>query len=158
MLSEEVVKLLTLKGETISSMESCTGGHFADTITNVEGASSVINFSAVTYSNKFKIIMRVDKEIIEKYSVYSFETSRAMAKQISYFAESTYGVGITGKLNRVDENNLVGENNIIFVTIYNMKNNSYTDIKIKCPNKKRDKCKDYIVKKTLKKLLEIIGE
>ncbi len=158
MISEEVVKKLISKGETVSSMESCTGGHFASIITNVEGSSSVLNFSAVTYSNKYKTVMGVSKEIIDKYSVYSFETSREMAKHISCFAESTYGVGITGKLNRVDENNLYGENNIIFVTIYDSKNDKYTDIKIKCPNKKRDKCKDYIVKKTLKKLLEVIGE
>ena len=158
MLSEEVVKKLALKGESISAMESCTGGHFADTITSVEGASRVIEFSAVTYSNRFKTIMRVDKEIINKYSVYSFETSHEMSKQIAFFSESTYGVGITGQLNRVDENNIVDEDNIIYVSIYNTKDNTFTDLKIKCPNKKRSKCKDYIVKKTLKKLLEIIGD
>ena len=74
-LSEEVVKKLTQKKETISSMESCTGGHFADIITSVEGASSVIEYSAVTYSNKYKIKMNVPESIIDKYSVYSFETS-----------------------------------------------------------------------------------
>lgn len=157
-LEREVVLKLTNKGETVSSMESCTGGHFADTITNVDGSSSVIKFSAVTYSNEYKIVMGVDKEIIDKYSVYSFETSRSMAKEISNFAKSTYGVGITGKLNRVDENNLVGENNIIFVTIYNSKNDECTDIKVECPNEIRSKCKDYIVNIALKKLLEIIGD
>ena len=157
-MDTEVVKLLTSKGETISSMESCTGGHFADTITSVEGASSVIKYSCVTYSNEYKIKIGVSKDVIDKYSVYSFETSNEMAKNISKFSKSTYGVGITGKLNRVDENNLVGEDNIIFVTIYNSKNKEYTNIRIKCPNKIRSKCKDYIVKKTLKKLLEVIGE
>ena len=159
MIGEEVVKRLIEKCETVSSMESCTGGHFADTITNIEGSSSVIKFAAVTYSNKYKIIMRVDKEIIEKYGVYSFETSRAMAKQISYFAESTYGIGITGRINRVDENNPEGEeNNIVYVTIYNSKTHEYRDLKMKCPNRSRKVCKELIVNKTLKKLLEIIGD
>ena len=157
-IEEEVVKKLTLRNETISSMESCTGGHFVDTITSVEGASSVISFSCCTYSNEYKIKMNVKKEIIDKYSVYSFETSECMAKEISVFSNSTYGVGITGQLNKVDENNIVGEDNIIYVTIYNSKDDVYTDFKIKCPNKKRSKCKDFIVKKTLKQLLEIMGD
>ena len=65
-MDTEVVKLLTSKNETISSMESCTGGHFADTITSVEGASSVIKYSCVTYSNEYKIKMGVSKDIIDK--------------------------------------------------------------------------------------------
>lgn len=158
MINEEVVKKLAEKGETVSSMESCTGGHFADIITNVEGASSVIQFAAVTYSNKYKTIMRVDKEIIEKYGVYSFETSRAMAKQITYFAESTYGIGITGKINKIDENNPMGEDNIVYVTIYNSKTHEYRDLRMKCPNRPRKICKELIVNKILKKLLEIIGD
>ena len=95
------------------------------------------------------------------FTFLSFKLNRVStrwSKNISKFSKSTYGVGITGKLNRVDENNLVGEDNIIFVTIYNSKNKEYTNIRIKCPNKIRSKCKDYIVKKTLKKLLEVIGE
>lgn len=157
-LEEKVVKKLITNCETISSMESCTGGHFANTITNVEGSSSVIKFSAVTYSNEYKIKMGVNKSIIEKYSVYSFETSHSMAFEISKFTNSIYGVGITGKLNRIDENNLVGENNIIFATIYNSKDDCFTDIKIKCPNYQRSKCKDYIVKTILKKLLKVMGD
>ena len=31
---------------------------------------------------------------------------------------SDYGVGITGKLNRVDKNNPFGEDNIVFISIY----------------------------------------
>lgn len=158
MIAEEVVKKLIEKGETISSMESCTGGHFADALTNVEGASSVIEFAAVTYSNKYKVIMRVDKEIIEKYGVYSFATSRAMAKQIAYFAESTYGIGITGKINKVDENNLMGEDNVVYATIYNSKTHEYRDLKMKCPDKSRKVCKELLVNRILKRLLEIIGD
>ncbi len=157
-LEEKVVKKLILKCETISSMESCTGGHFANTITNIEGSSSVIKFSAVTYSNEYKIRMGVSKSIIDKYSVYSFETSHNMAFEISKFTNSTYGIGITGKLNRIDENNLVGDDNIIFATIYNSKNDNYIDMKIKCPNYQRSKCKDYIVKTILRKLLKVMGD
>ena len=70
---EEVVKRLIDKNKTISTMESCTGGGVANAITNVEGASEVLKFSAVTYSNEFKIKMGVSKDVIDKYSVYSME-------------------------------------------------------------------------------------
>ena len=32
-------------------MESCTGGGVVNAITNIEGASDILKFSAVTYSN-----------------------------------------------------------------------------------------------------------
>ena len=156
MLEEKIVKKLIENKETIASMESCTAGYFATTITNVDGSSEVLKFSAITYSNEYKIKMGVSSEVIDKYSVYSFETSRQMSKCISDFAHSTYGVGITGKINRVDVNNLQGLDNEIFTTIYNSKDNSYTDLKIICPNKKRKECKEYIVNKILEELIKII--
>ena len=50
----EVIKLLTEKNKTISTMESCTGGGIANAITNIEGSSEVFKFGAVTYSNENK--------------------------------------------------------------------------------------------------------
>ena len=46
--------------------------------------------------------MGVDSEVIEKYSVYSIETAHEMSKNISKFANSDIGIGITGKLNRAE--------------------------------------------------------
>lgn len=123
----EVVKILTEQGKKIATMESCTGGGVANAITNIEGASEVISFSAVTYSNDFKIKMGVPKETIEKFTVYSKETARDMAKAISQFADSNFGIGITGKMNRSDKNNQVGADNIIYFSIYNRDENCYYD-------------------------------
>ena len=53
-------------------MESCTGGGVADAITDIEGASSVIKFSAVTYCNEYKIKMGVDKKVIDKKAVATY--------------------------------------------------------------------------------------
>ena len=50
-----VVNKLIELDKTISTMESCTGGEVASMITNVDGAGEVLKFSAVTYSNEFKI-------------------------------------------------------------------------------------------------------
>ena len=62
----EIIKILTEKNKTISTMESCTGGGVANAITNIEGASEVLKFSAVTYSNEYKIKMGIDANIIDK--------------------------------------------------------------------------------------------
>ena len=75
MIFKKVVEKLTENKETIATMESCTGGGVANAITNIEGASSVLKFSAVTYSNEYKIKMGVSSEVIDKYSVYSQETA-----------------------------------------------------------------------------------
>lgn len=138
----DLVKLLIDKKKTISTMESCTGGGVANAITNIEGASEVLKFSAVTYSNEFKIKMGVSKDIIDKYSVYSMEVAKEMSKCISDFTSSDYGIGVTGKLNRYDPNNLYGEDNIVFISIYDRENDKYYDSKLevfdnsRCDNKK----------------------
>jgi len=113
---KDIILKLTELGKTISTMESCTGGGVVDAITSIEGASEVLKFSAVTYSNEYKIKMGVDSEVIDKYSVYSPEVARDMSKKISEFASSNYGVGITGKLNRVDKNNPFGKDNVVYIS------------------------------------------
>ena len=78
---KEIVEILNNNNKTVSTMESCTGGMVANTITNVEGASLVFRFGAVTYSNEYKIKMGVDKSVIDNYSVYSMETAKEMSKK-----------------------------------------------------------------------------
>ena len=148
-MNELLCKLKT-NNKTISSMESCTGGGFANAITNIEGASDVINFSAVTYSNEYKIKMGVPKEIIEKYSVYSRETADAMSKAICNFTNSSYGIGITGKLNRVDKNNPYGKDNIVYISIYDSEKNIFYNNDIMVKEDSRTKNKDLVKKKKIK--------
>lgn len=99
-LSEKIVKFLKENNKTISFMESCTGGYLANEITNVSGASNVLKVSLVTYSNEYKIKFGVTKKTIEKYTVYSKETAKEMAKNVSDFADSNYGIGVTGELRK----------------------------------------------------------
>lgn len=95
---ESIVKYLINNKMTIATMESCTGGLLASLITDVSGASEILKFSAVTYSTEYKIKMGVNKDVIDKYSVYSKETAQEMAFNISKFSNSDLGVGITGRL------------------------------------------------------------
>jgi PncC family amidohydrolase len=115
---KDIIEELKKRGETISTMESCTGGGIADSITSIEGASEVLKFSAVTYSNEYKIKMGVREETINKYSVYSMETAYDMSEAISKYANSDMGIGITGKLNKADINNNFGKDNQVFISIY----------------------------------------
>lgn len=124
---KEIVELLIKKHKTIAIMESCTGGFIASSITDIEGASEVLRFSAITYSNEYKIKLGVSAKTIDTYSVYSMNVAREMAKNISEFAQSDYGIGITGKINRKDENNLFGDDNKIFYSIYDKENDKFYD-------------------------------
>lgn len=153
---QEVVEILTKLNKTIATMESCTGGGVANAITNIEGASEVLKYSAVTYSNEYKIKMGVNQKTINKYSVYSMEVAREMAENISNFANSNYGIGITGKLNRVDVNNPFGEDNVTFISIYDKDNNIYHDFKVKATKSSRALNKDLIINKITQELLDII--
>ena len=128
---KEVIDLLIKNNKTISTMESCTGGMIANEITNIPNSSKVFNFSGVTYSNSFKIKMGVSEELINKYSVYSIEVAHDMAKKISEFTNSNYGVGVTDKLKKIDENNLYGEDDIVYLSIYDKDKDFYYDEKIK---------------------------
>lgn len=153
---KDVVNLLIEKKMTIATMESCTGGFVASSITDVEGSSNVLKFSAVTYSNEYKIKMGVSKEVIDKYSVYSINVAREMAKNISNFANSDIGVGITGKINRVDENNLFGDDNKIFYAIYDKNNDKYYEYELIAIKDTRLNNKKYIMECISKSLFEIL--
>lgn len=124
---KDIVNKLIKLNKTISTMESCTGGFLANSITNIEDSSKVFKFGAVTYSNEYKIKMGVNSNIIDKYTVYSIETAISMSKSISSYTNSDYGIGITGKLNRQDDNNPYGSNNIVYVSVYDkIEDKNYT--------------------------------
>ena len=153
---QRIIKKLTDLNKTIATMESCTGGGVANSITNIEGASEVIKFSAVTYSNEFKIKMGVSEDIILKYSVYSIETAMEMSKNISVFANSNYGIGITGKLNRVDKHNMFGNDNVVFISIYDKDLDKFYNYQIEVDKPSRKENKELVINLIIEKLLEII--
>ncbi len=153
---QKIVELLTERNKTIATMESCTGGGLANAITNIPGASEVLKYSAITYSNEFKIKMGVPKETIDKYTVYSINTAEAMALAISEFTDANYGIGITGKLNRQDENNLVGENNKVYFSIYCKDTKKYYNTEMFVTKNNRKENKEEIIKEITNKLLTII--
>lgn len=96
-LPKTVVDLLREKNLTISAAESCTGGSFAKMITDISGASSILNESYVTYAPESKIkLVGVLKETIDKYTVVSPEVAKEMAEGVKNVASSDIGVAFTG--------------------------------------------------------------
>lgn len=153
---QEVINKLLNNHLTISTMESCTGGAISNAITNIPRSSEVFMYSAITYSNEFKIKMGVSKEIIDKYTVYSKEVANAMSINISKFTNSDYGIGITGKLNRVDINNPYGSNDLVYISIYQKKNNTFYNDIVKCINDSRPDNKNLVIDKVVDMLLKLL--
>lgn len=153
---KKIIKMLSEYNKTISTMESCTGGGVANAITNIPGASDVIKFSAVTYSNEYKIKMGVNSKTIDKYSVYSEEVAKEMSYNISKYTESNYGIGITGKINNEDKNNLRGDLNCVFISIYSKDYDKYYTYKLNVVKDKRKDNKEDVIRLIKKSLKEIL--
>ena len=124
---KEIIEILTKRKETISTMESCTGGMVANEITNIPGAREVFQLGIVSYSNHMKEKYGMDPSIIEKYTVYSMEVAKEMARLATINGESDYGVGITGTLNRQDPNNPTDKMNMVYFAIYDKEEDTYIE-------------------------------
>ena len=124
---KEIIEILTKRKETISTMESCTGGMVANEITNIPGASEVFQLGIVSYSNHMKEKYGMDSKIIDQYTVYSMEVAKEMARLATVNGESDYGVGITGTLNRQDTNNPTDRMNMVYFAIYDKEEDTYIE-------------------------------
>ena len=96
-MMKSLIKILAKKKLRISIVESCTGGLLASNITSTSGASKVFNLGFVTYSNQAKIkILKVNKNIIQKYGAVSHECCSIMVNNLSKISKANINVSITG--------------------------------------------------------------
>ena len=95
-LEDVVGKLLVDKGLTLATMESCTGGLLAATVTDVPGSSAYFKGGFVSYSNEAKIALGVDAHLIERCGAVSREVAEAMAEAARQRLKADIGIGITG--------------------------------------------------------------
>lgn len=66
---------------TVSTAESCTGGHIAARITSIPGSSEYFQGGIVAYSNEVKMnLLHVSMETLEKHGAVSCETVTEMVK------------------------------------------------------------------------------
>lgn len=83
-------------GLTLATIESCTGGFLANSITDVPHSSAYYRGGVVAYTNQLKVDSGVSPETIEKHGAVSAETAEAMAKAIREKLGADFGIGITG--------------------------------------------------------------
>lgn len=150
-LCQKIVEKLKKQNKTIAFMESCTGGFLANCITNISGASNVLKVSLVTYSSAYKEKFGVDKNIIEKYTVYSSEVARQMAKKISEFAKSDIGVGITGELG-----NTINKEPKIYYEIYLVQEKKYIEKVVQVKERERSSMKEELAEYVFKDIKDNI--
>jgi len=95
---EQIVSyLLQMRGMTLATAESCTGGLLAERITSLSGSSRYFLGGAVVYSNELKTqFANVPKALIDQHGAVSREVAASMAEGIRKRCLASYGVGITG--------------------------------------------------------------
>ncbi len=93
----EVAHLLTKKGLSIATAESCTGGLISHRLTNIPGSSSYLKGGVITYSNETKIeILGVDGKLIEEKGAVCKEVAVEMAEGVRAYMKTDIGLAVTG--------------------------------------------------------------
>jgi nicotinamide-nucleotide amidase len=90
-------KILTEKGWTVSTAESCSGGAVARLFTENPGSSAYFKGSVVAYSNETKIkIMGVSEKNLIRYGAVSREVVEEMALQSCKLLNTDFAIATSG--------------------------------------------------------------
>ena len=95
-LESIVGAFLMAKGLSLATMESCTGGLLANTITNAPRSSTYFKGGLVAYTDKAKTAFGTDAQFISQYGAISAELARAMATIAREKLGAAIGIGLTG--------------------------------------------------------------
>lgn len=96
-LALAVHQSLTESDKTIGFAESCTGGLLVSGLAQIPGASKFLMGGIVAYNTQIKInVLKVNKELVKKYSVVHEEIARTMAENVREIMNSDIGVATTG--------------------------------------------------------------
>ena len=96
-MQELVHQILTQRGLTLATAESCTGGAIASRFTAMPGASAYFLCGVVSYSNASKHdVLGVDPAAIARYGAVSEEVAREMARGARRIAGADYAIATTG--------------------------------------------------------------
>ena len=96
-LEEVIVKRLLMKGYTLVTAESCTGGMLTSRLVNVSGVSTVLKEGFITYSNEAKMkYLGVKEETLEMDGAVSPQCAREMVIGAAKTAKADTAIAITG--------------------------------------------------------------
>jgi len=89
--------LSALKGKTLVTAESLTGGGIGAALTKVSGASAVYKGGIISYTNEVKHrILGVSLEILDQYGAVSEPVAQTMAAGARKLLEADVAVSVTG--------------------------------------------------------------
>ena len=89
--------ILTERGETLATAESCTGGNIAHEITRVAGSSVYFKGSVVAYSNEVKTrVLNVSSETLSGFGAVSRETVLQMVSGVQRLLSSDCAIATSG--------------------------------------------------------------
>ncbi|MCX4988039.1 MULTISPECIES: CinA family protein [unclassified Streptomyces] len=93
----EVVRLLTVRGETLAVAESLTGGLVAAEITAVPGASKVFRGSVTAYATELKNeLLGVDVTLLAERGAVDPQVAAEMAAGVRKALGADWGIATTG--------------------------------------------------------------
>jgi len=96
-LATEIIRLLTLAGNTVAAAESLTGGLVAAALTDVPGASNAFRGGVVAYATELKAeLLGVDVAMLKRHGPVYAPVAAAMANGVRQRLGATIGVATTG--------------------------------------------------------------
>ena len=89
--------LEVLRGKTLVTAESCTGGGIGATLTAIPGSSEVYKGGIICYTNWVKEnVLGVDREVLERYGAVSLPAASFMASGARELLKADGAVSVTG--------------------------------------------------------------
>ena len=89
--------LAALRGKTLVTAESLTGGGIGAALTAVSGSSAVYKGGIISYTNEVKSrILGVPEAVLEQYGAVSEPVAKAMAEGVRKLLEADVSVSVTG--------------------------------------------------------------
>jgi PncC family amidohydrolase len=89
--------LAALKGKTLATAESCTGGMIGAALTAVPGASKVYKGGIISYWSEVKQeLLGVDPEDLKNLGPVSAQVAGSMADGARRALHTDYGISVTG--------------------------------------------------------------
>ena len=86
-----------LKGKTLATAESCTGGGIGNALTAVPGASAVFKGGIISYCNEIKEnLLKVKPETLKRRGAVSAQVALEMAKGARIALNADIGISVTG--------------------------------------------------------------
>ena len=92
-----VGRLLSQKGKTVATAESCTGGYIAHLLTSHAGSSAYFMGSVVSYDNSIKQkVLGVSSETLASVGAVSEETVKQMVSAVLSIMQTDYAIAVSG--------------------------------------------------------------